>query len=129
MAKKIFATTNSPLTIYLTEPYRLYSKFTEKVLLPIEAIDSRYRKVIPQTETDWKAFSNAKFVTNDKKFVKVKFLSAYNNGDGSYNEELDRLCMNMYGIPLSTVKSVWYARIGDISNFWQLIEMVEYGKN
>ena len=63
------------------------------------------------------------FVTADGVAVRVKYLATWNNKDGRYDDELDRLCMDAWNVPFRFLRSSWIARLRDIDNYWHLVEL------
>lgn len=114
-------------TITLTEPYRLSVKFAPKTLIPMQAVDKRWMSIHPTTSDDWKLWLGATFVTNDLKKVKVEFISATNNNDGSYDERFDSLCQELYGMSFNQIKSIWKSRFGYLDNYWYVVKLTECG--
>lgn len=123
MAKK----TPQIKTITLTEPYRLSVKFAPKTLIPVQAVDKRWMSIRPTTSDDWKLWLDATFITNDLKKVKVEFISATNNNDGSYDERFDSLCQELYGMSFNQIKSIWKSRFGYLDNYWYVVKLTECG--
>ena len=113
--------------ITLTEPYRLSVKFAPKTLIPMQAVDKRWMSIRPVTSDDWKLWLGATFVTNDLKKVKVEFISATNNNDGSYDERFDSLCQELYGMSFNQIKSIWKSRFGYLDNYWYVVKLTECG--
>ena len=123
MAKK----TPQIKTITLTEPYRLSVKFAPKTLIPVQAVDKRWMSIRPTTSADWELWLGATFVTNDLKKVKVEFISATNNNDGSFDERFDSLCQELYGMSFNQIKSIWKSRFGYLDNYWYVVKLTECG--
>ena len=123
MAKK----TPQIRTITLTEPYRLSVKFAPKTLIPVQAVDKRWMSIRPTTSDDWKLWLGATFVTNALKKVKVEFVSATNNNDGSYDERFDSLCQELYEMSFNQIKSIWKSRFGYLDNYWYVVKLTECG--
>ena len=123
MAKK----TPQIRTITLTEPYRLSVKFAPKTFIPMQAVDKRWMSIRPTTSDDWELWLGATFVTNDLKKVKVEFISATNNNDGSYDERFDSLCQELYGMSFNQIKSIWKSRFGYLDNYWYVVKLTECG--
>ena len=123
MAKK----TPQIRTITLTEPYRLSVKFAPKTLIPMQAVDKRWMSIRPTTSADWELWLGATFVTNDLKKVKVEFISATNNNDGSYDERFDSLCQELYGMSFNQIKSIWKSRFGYLDNYWYVVKLTACG--
>lgn len=97
--------------------YRIEAKFSEKVLLPANAIErSFFGGVSSQKEYD--------FITADGKSCKARFLSAWRNEDGRYDERLDFICMKNWKTPFESLKSLWISRLGTVSDCWYLINLI-----
>lgn len=127
MAKKTRQIKDSVITITLTEPYRLSVKFAPKTLIPVQAVDKRWMSIRPTTSADWKLWLEATFITNDLKKVKVEFISATNNNDGSYDEQFDDLCQELYEMSFAQIKSIWKSRFGYLNNYWYVAKLTECG--
>ena len=63
-------------------------------------------------------------LTLDGKKCRIKYISAWDNRDNSYDEELNEKCIELYDMELCAVQSVWIARIGYCSPVWHLAELV-----
>lgn len=111
--------------ITLTEPYRMATKFTAEALIPVEALDIRWRQLRPQNSLDFELLKSALFVTSDMKYVRIKIISAYNNSDNEFNEELELYCQEFYNIGFIQTVSIWKSRFSRLSNYWMLISLVE----
>lgn len=94
------------------DSYSIRAKFSEWILCPHEAIDRRF-------------FSESgKFLmTEDGIVANPKFTASFDNSDGSYDEILEFYSMDRFGIPFSSIKSLWIARIGTFSSCWHLIKL------
>lgn len=56
--------------------------------------------------------------------VCFKYLMTCNNNDRRYDEDLDLLCKELYGMGFSTVRNVWESRIGRLSGYWHYVDML-----
>lgn len=65
------------------------------------------------------------FRTSDGVDVRVRYISTWNNKDGAYDEELDDLCQRKWGVTFSSIRSVWFARLGRVGDFWHLVKMIK----
>lgn len=61
--------------------------------------------------------------TTDGVKCRLKYISTMNNERGDYNDLLDDFCQDLYGFPFSSIRSIWIARLGSVSDFWNLVEM------
>jgi hypothetical protein len=127
MAKK--TKNNIPLServnIAIYEKYYLKTKFQKRALIPSEAIDRNWLGIWCFTEADQRLKDSAVFVTTDGYKVRIKLIGCCNNSKGDEYEWLQNICENIYGIKFEVVQSNWYARLGNLSGYWHLIEMEE----
>lgn len=127
MAKK--TKNNIPLServnIAIYEKYYLKTKFQKRALIPSEAIDRNWLGIWCFTEADQRLKDSAVFVTTDGYKVRIKLIGCCNNSKGDEYEWLQNICENIYGIKFEVVQSNWYARFGNLSGYWHLIEMEE----
>lgn len=49
--------------------------------------------------------------------------TVWNNEDGRFNEELDDICQAYYGCSFSFIRSIWFSRLGKVSDFWHLVKL------
>ena len=61
--------------------------------------------------------------TTDGVKCRLKYISTMNNDRGDYNDLLDDFCQELYGCTFSSIRSIWIARLGSVSDFWNLVEM------
>lgn len=121
MEKKI-----SPATIGNLPEYRLNALYSEKGLIPHEAVDRRYWSVFCKNENDWKIWRNATFRTKDNRRVHISFVSFYDNSDARYSADLDAICRKRYNMSFGYFRSVWASRYeGMLSDSWHYITMEE----
>lgn len=127
MAKK--TKNNQPaserINIAIFEKYYLKTKFQKRALVPTEAIDKNWLGIWCFTETDQRLKDSAVFVTTDGYRVRIKLIGCCNNSNGDQYEWLQNLCEKTYQLKFEVVQSHWYARLGNISGYWHLIEMEE----
>lgn len=98
-------------------PFRIEAKYAPIVLMPANAIErSFFGGVSSQREYD--------FITADGKSCKARFLSAWRNEDGRYDERLDFICMKNWKTPFESLKSLWISRLGTVSDCWYLINLI-----
>lgn len=83
--------------------FRINCRFSEEVLIPAEGVREK------------------ECVTLDGVSAVVSYLGAWDNKDGYYEEELDGLCEEKWKMPFKSLRSVWIARLGRVSELWYLI--------
>lgn len=86
-------------------------KFAERALVPANALTDN------DTPAEWSMCQ-----TEDGEVCLVRYLGAWNNERGVYDDELDRICQHFWGVPFSRVRSKMIARLGDVSDLWFLLE-------
>lgn len=95
--------------------YRIQAKASEYILCPANAIEHdfyvRNQNILPQLGT------------TDGSVHEARFESTWNNANGAYDEELDRLCQRMFRVPFVSVRSMWIGRLGRIDDYWHLIKL------
>lgn len=127
MAKK--TKNNTPaserVNIVIFEKYYLKTKFQKKALVPTEVIDKNWLGIWCFTEADQRLKDSAVFVTTDGHKVRIKLIGCCNNSKGDQYEWLQHVCDKTYGLKFEVVQSHWYARLGNLSGYWHLIEMEE----
>lgn len=127
MARK---TKNSQLSterinIAIYEEYYLKTKFQKKALVPHEVIDRNWLGICCISEADKRLKDSAIFVTTDGYRVRIKLIGCCNNSNGDQYEWLQHACEKTYGLKFEVVQSNWFARLGNLSGYWHLIEMEE----
>lgn len=96
--------------------FRIEAKYAPEVLMPKNAIERRFfEDPTAQNEYD--------FVTSDGKVCKARFMSAWDNGGGRYDERLDFICMKKWKTPFEALKSLWISRLGVVDDCWYLIAL------
>ena len=127
MAKK--TKNNIPLServnIAIYEKYYLKTKFQERALVPDEVIDRNWMGIWCFSEADQKLKDSAVFVTTDGYKVRIKLIGCCNNSKGDEHEWLQDVAEKTYGLKFETIQSNWFARLGNLSGYWHLIEMEE----
>ena len=63
--------------------------------------------------------------TADGVKVKLKFIGTWNNKDGLFDEELDKVCQDVLGVPFKTIKSIWIARLGYLDDYWHYVKLIK----
>lgn len=63
--------------------------------------------------------------TTDGVKCHVEYQTTWNNKDGLYDEDLDDVCQRRIGCPFSTVRSIWFSRLGKVDDYWHLIKMIK----
>lgn len=87
---------------------RIHCKFNEDALVPIEAIEG---------------ITPGEFITDDGKECRAEFISGWNNHDGRYDEQLDHICQNKWGLPFSAIRSRWIAQYGTLDGYWYYLKL------
>ena len=127
MAKK--TKSNQPaserVNIAIYDKYYLKTKFQKRALIPSEAIDRNWLGIWCFTEADHRIKDSAIFVTTDGYKVRIKLIGCCNNSKGDESEWLQDVAEKTYGLKFETIQSNWYARLGNLSGYWHLIEMEE----
>jgi hypothetical protein len=90
---------------------KLQSKYTLFLLAPLNAIDGY-------------TLGDA-IETTDGIKVALKGQCLWNNEDGRYDTELEDFCQKQYHMPFQSIRSLWISRLGNVSHFWCLVEMVK----
>lgn len=127
MAKKTKNSTpaSERVNIAIYEKYYLKTKFQKKALIPSEVIDRNWLGIWCFTEADKRLKDSAVFVTTDGYNVRIKLIGCCNNSKGDQYEWLRDMAERTYGLKFETIRSNWYARLGNLSGYWHLIEMEE----
>ena len=127
MAKK--STNKQPLSertnIVIFDKYTLRTKFQKRALVPHEVIDANWMGIWCYNQADQKLKDSAIFVTTDGYKVRIILIGCCNNSKGDEFEWLQNACEKTYGLKFEVVQSNWYARLGNLSGYWHLIEMEE----
>lgn len=127
MAKKTKNSTpvSERVNIAIYEKYYLKTKFQKRALVPTEVIDRNWMGIWCYSEADHKLKNSAVFVTTDGHRVRIKLIGCCNNSKGDQNEWLQDVAEKTYGLKFETIQSNWFARLGNLSGYWHLIEMEE----
>lgn len=121
MAKKSNAPTER---IVLDEPYYVATTFRDITLVPVEAIDPRFREIKATTEFGAKMLESAVFITKDNKKTLIKRIGCFNSNFDTVRETLDWMCQEYFGKPFDYVESVWVSRLNTGAiDYWELIKM------
>lgn len=94
--------------------YAIRAKFSEYVLCPSEAIDKGFW----QDQTYHKALRT---IDGVKAFP--IFIGSCDNSRGDYDDVLNDVCMERFGCPFSSVKSIWISRIDNVGPYWHFIRL------
>lgn len=127
MAKKTKNSTpdSERVNIAIYEKYYLKTKFQKRALVPSEVIDRNWLGIWCFTEADQRLKDSAEFVTTDGHRVRIKLIGCCNNSKGDEYKWLQNVCDDVYGLKFETIQSNWFARLGNLSGYWHLIEMEE----
>lgn len=110
-------------TLKLEEPYRLVSRYFPRVFVPCNAVDNRWRKVRHNGPEDFDVWIKAKFITTDGKIVRLHHIATWNNNEHNFDALFDEMCKEKFGMPFASVQSQWYARLGYLDGYWDLIDL------
>lgn len=116
---------NSGAGIVLLDKYVLRTKFQKRALVPEEAIDRNWLGIICYTDADYNKKNSAIFETTDGHKVRIRLIGCCNNSKGDESEWLQSISENIYGLKFEVLQSNWFARFGNLSGYWHLIEMEE----
>lgn len=95
---------------------RINSPFVTNFVFPISAVNlSAY--------AGGGAPDRIVFVCADGEEVDVRCLCTWNNADGRYDHEIDKVCRRMYGRTFDHIKSVWRTRVSELGNYWCWAQM------
>lgn len=127
MAKKTKNSTpaSERVNIAIYEKYYLKTKFQKRALVPHEVIDANWMGIWCYNQADQKLKDSAVFVTTDGHRVRIKLIGCCNNSKGDEFEWLQEMAEKTYGLKFETIQSNWFARLGNLSGYWHLIEMEE----
>ena len=127
MAKKTKNSTpaSERVNIAIYEKYYLKTKFQKRALVPDEVIDRNWMGIWCYNQADQKLKDSAVFVTTDGHRVRIKPIGCCNNSKGDEHEWLQDVAEKTYGLKFETIQSNWFARLGNLSGYWHLIEMEE----
>ena len=117
--------TSERTNIVIFEKYTLRTKFQKRALVPTEVIDRDWMGIWCYNEADHRLKDSAVFVTTDGYKVRIKLIGCCNNSKGDQHEWLQNMAEKTYGLKFETIQSNWYARLGNLSGYWHLIEMEE----
>lgn len=127
MAKKTKNSTpaSERVNLAIYEKYYLKTKFQKRALVPYEAIDANWMGICCYNQADQRLKDSAVFVTTDGHRVRIKLIGCCNNSKGDEYEWLQDVAEKTYGLKFETIQSNWFARLGNLSGYWHLIEMEE----
>ena len=127
MAKKTKNSTpaSERVNIAIYEKYYLKTKFQKRALVPHEAIDANWLGIWCYNQADQRLKDSAVFVTTDGHRVRIKLIGCCNNSKGDEYEWLQDVAEKTYGLKFEIIQSNWFARLGNLSGYWHLIEMEE----
>ena len=113
------------VNIAIYEQYYLNTKFQKRALVPQEVIDRNWLGIWCFSAADQQLKDSATFVTTDGYKVRIKLIGCCNNSKGDQYEWLQDMAERTCGLKFETIQSNWYARLGNLSGYWHLIEMEE----
>ena len=94
------------------ETYSLNANFSEKILLPSEALPPYSREGLS-------------LITADGIRCKAHFLSTWNNYGGRYDDELDGLCHRQWACDFDLVRNIWLGRLEVVGDIWNYVELIK----
>lgn len=86
---------------------KIQSKFVEYLLVPANGI------------------MHGEVETTDGEKCLVEFKTTWNNAGGFFDNELDSICQERYGCSFTAIKSIWFGRLGRLSDFWHLVKLIK----
>ena len=63
--------------------------------------------------------------TTDGKVCSMEIQCCWKNTDDQYRDELELYAKGLHGCPFDTIKSIWLARLGSVSEYWYLVKLKE----
>ena len=111
--------------IVIFDKYTLRTKYQKRALVPHEVIDANWMGIWCYNQADQRLKDSAVFVTTDGHRVRIKLIGCCNNSKGDEYKWLQNVCDDVYGLKFETIQSNWFARLGNLSGYWHLIEMEE----
>lgn len=63
--------------------------------------------------------------TADGVRCKCKYLGAWDNEDGRYDEELEGICQKEFGMPFKSIRSLWVSRLNRMSQVWYFVKLIK----
>lgn len=45
--------------------------------------------------------------------------------DGVFNDSLGKDCLKYYGAHFDTIRSIWFARLGFVDDYWHLVKLIK----
>lgn len=88
---------------------KINAKFAEYLLVPSNGISVGVGRV----------------ETLDGVECRPEFQTTWNNGDGTYDDELDAVCRKYYDCGFQSIRSIWYGRLGTVSDYWHLVKLIK----
>lgn len=82
-------------------------KFVPKLVIPRNAFDS---------------FSE-EYQTTDGIVCTLDFLVGFRVGDQQTEADLDFCCQKIHGCSFSQIRSIWFARLGRVDDFWYIVKL------
>ena len=86
---------------------KIQSKFVEYLLVPANGIEFGEVETIDGVQ------------------CRTEFQATWNNGNGFFDDELESLCQDRYGCSFSSIKSIWFGRLGRLSDYWHLVKLIK----
>ena len=89
--------------------YSIFANYAPFILVPNNAIDVTCEKI----------------KTQDGIVAGTKFVTSWNNADGQYDDDLNDICKEKFGVPFTFIRSIWFSRLGEVSAKWHLVELTK----
>lgn len=86
------------------------ANYAERIICPSNAIDLKL---------------GLECQTGDGVNCKIQVQAVWNNEDGGYDEELDYLCKKYFDVPFKAIRSIWFSRLGGVSDYWYNITLIK----
>lgn len=69
-------------------------------------------------------FPEYEYQTLDGKVCTLKIQAGWQNRDRDFDDELEEMCQLYHGCSFDTIRSIWLARLGRVSDFWYLADLI-----
>lgn len=70
-------------------------------------------------------FPEDEYRTADGKTCRIKPLACWKDEDGSCEDDLENFCQCHHECSFEVIRSIWFGRLGRVSDYWYLVEMIE----
>lgn len=86
---------------------KIQCKFVPKLIVPANAL-------VPEEYN---------YITSDGTKCRIGFEIGWKNENDIFSDELDDVCQKVHGCSFETIKSVWFSRLGSVSDWWYMIKL------